>query len=267
MRPDADELAGASIRAWELLVRALPGAWACRAGGVLGVMTGVALAGFNGVRGEARAVDVSAVGRLLGAVRDAGVPYCLQLRAGWPSGIDDIARAHGLVRVAGEPLMVLGDGSRLETGSRLGDFLHVDGLSVRRLEPEEAGLHARVAAGGQVVGREAPYRAVSSPGVLATAGIRCYVGEVHGAPVTTAMSVTTGDYVGIFSVATLPEHRRRGYGAAVTARAVGDAFEAGAQWAWLSASDAGYHVYESIGFVTIERLDFWEPRRRRAGGG
>jgi predicted GNAT family acetyltransferase len=95
------------------------------------------------------------------------------------------------------------------------------------------------------------------PVVLNLDGMRAYVGEVDGEVVTTALGMTRADNVGIFNVATPPEHRRRGYGAAVTARAAADGFAAGATWAWLQSSTAGYHVYEAIGFRTLERWLCW----------
>lgn len=255
MVPTVDEIARSNVRVWELLVGAMPGGWLRREGGALGVVTGVGLGGFNGVWGELRDVDPSAVARLLDSVREAGVPHCLQLRPGWPPEVDQIAQERGLVRVAGEPLMVRGHDPQLAAA------LSVEGLSLRPLTPEEAALHAHVVAGGQVVQHEDPYSKVASPAVLRTPGVRCYVGEVGGKAVTTALSVTTDHCVGVFSVATLPEHRRRGYGAAVTARAVCDGFDRGSRWAWLTASEPGYPVYRDLGFLTVERLDFWESVR------
>lgn len=253
-----DERARSTVGAWERLVGAVPGGWVRRAGGALGVMTGVGLGGFNGVWGEAQEVDPAAVAALLDAVRDAGVPHCLQLRLGWPPEVDTVARERGLVRVPGEPVMVL-DRDRLDHDRNVRGALEVPGLSLRRLLPEEAALHARVAAEGVVTRSEALYREVVCPEVLRTPGISCYVGEANGVGVTTALSVAAGECIGIFSVATHPAHRRRGYGSAITARAVLDGFETGARWAWLSASDAGYPVYRDLGFVTVDRLDFWEP--------
>jgi GNAT superfamily N-acetyltransferase len=252
---DADAVAHANVDAWEMLARAVPGAWVRRDGGALGVVTGAQLGGFNGVRGQARDVDPEALGRLLDAVRAAEVPHCMQLRAGWPPDVEEVARLRGLVRVPGEPLMVISD----ERG--VAGRLEADGLDVRKLVPDDAALHARVAAGGGVTRREGPYRDLISPAVLNTPGIRCYVGEAKGRAVTTALSVTTGNCVGIFSVATLPEHRRRGYGSAITARAVYDGLTEGARWAWLSASQAGYPVYRDMGFSSLDQLDFWEPGR------
>lgn len=252
MELSADEIAHASARVWKLFVGAVPGAWARRAGGVLGVVTGVELGGFNGVWGESQRVEAAEVARLLDAVRDSRMPHCMQLRPGWPPEVDQIARRRGLVRMPGEPLMALSDDRRLTAA------LEVEGIVLRELAPDEAVLHARVAAGGRVTRDEALYGRVISPQVLRVPGIRCYVGEVESRGVTTALSVSTCDCVGIFSVATLPEYRRRGFGSAVTARAVRDGLEGGARWAWLSASESGRPVYERMGFVALEHLDFWE---------
>jgi hypothetical protein len=73
----------------------------------------------------------------------------------------------------------------------------------------------------------------------------------------TAMAFTVGDAVGIFNVGTLRPHRRRGYGAAITARAVADGLAAGGRWAWLESSDDGLRVYERLGFATVETHAVW----------
>jgi N-acetylglutamate synthase len=65
------------------------------------------------------------------------------------------------------------------------------------------------------------------------------------------------DHVGVFNVATPSRHRRRGYGAAVTARVVADGVAAGASWAWLQSSPSGYAIYERLGFRTLERWLTW----------
>jgi GNAT superfamily N-acetyltransferase len=52
-------------------------------------------------------------------------------------------------------------------------------------------------------------------------------------------------------------HRRRGYGAAITAHAALDARAAGAKWAWLQSTEAGHRVYERLGFTTLERWPVW----------
>jgi predicted GNAT family acetyltransferase len=96
-----------------------------------------------------------------------------------------------------------------------------------------------------------------TPVVLGLPQVRGYVGEVGGEPVVTAMSVTLEQGVGIFNVATPPAYRRRGYGAAATARALRDGLDDGASWVWLQSTEAGYGVYETLGFATLERWPCW----------
>jgi ribosomal protein S18 acetylase RimI-like enzyme len=83
-------------------------------------------------------------------------------------------------------------------------------------------------------------------------GIAYYLGRVGDTDVTTGIGFTVGDAVGIFSIATPPQHRGRGYGAAVTAQAVRDGFRAGAEFAWLGSSPSGYPVYRRLGFRKVE---------------
>jgi predicted GNAT family acetyltransferase len=93
--------------------------------------------------------------------------------------------------------------------------------------------------------------------MLSAPGVRCYVGEVAGVPVTTGVSLTQGSYVSIFNIATPPAYRGNGYGAAVTARAVSDGLAGGAAWAWLLASPSGFPIYERLGFRTVESWSYW----------
>ena len=143
----------------------------------------------------------------------------------------------------------------LEDSSGLGGT-DPDGLVIQPLAHESAARHANLAAAGY----EAPeeyFQQLMTTGVLRGAGVRCYLGEFNGEPVTTGVGITLGDSVGIFNIATPPAHRRHSYGAAVTARAIRDGFSAGARWAWLQSTPAGYPVYEGLGFRTIESWQCW----------
>jgi GNAT superfamily N-acetyltransferase len=82
-------------------------------------------------------------------------------------------------------------------------------------------------------------------------GLDLWLAFVDGVPVSTAIGMVRGDTVGIFDVATPPEHRRKGYGALVTAKAVLEGFAAGATLAYLQSSDMGFPVYEALGFRTV----------------
>lgn len=154
-----------------------------------------------------------------------------------------------MTRDADIPLMVLDDRSAL-------GHVGAGSLVVKVLHPGQAEVHAEVAAAAF----QAPvehFRQLITPSVIGRPGVCCYIGELDGHSVATAVSVRLGEHVGIFNVATLPANQRRGYGAAITARAVRDGLGDGAQWAWLQSSPAGHRVYERLGFTTLESWEFW----------
>ncbi len=132
----------------------------------------------------------------------------------------------------------------------------LSGLSIREISPEEAEVHARVMARGFQIPPE-PFLQLITPSLLSMPGVRCYVGEVEAQPVTTGVGASAGVSVGVFDIATPPEYRGRGYGAAVTTRAVVDAIAGGASWAWLQSSHEGYNLYRRLGFTDLEQWDCW----------
>jgi GNAT superfamily N-acetyltransferase len=83
-------------------------------------------------------------------------------------------------------------------------------------------------------------------------GASWYVGRDGDRIVSTAVGIARGGTTGIFNVATPPEERGRGYGAAITARAVGDGFAAGSRLAFLQSSELGHGVYRRLGFRDVE---------------
>ena len=162
-----------------------------------------------------------------------------------------VAAEGDLVPVDDMPIMRLDDPAKLDAAR-----VAAPRLVIRELEPDEAAIHAHVAASGF---GEDPNHFVRllPPAVMSVAGLRTYVGEIDGEVVTTALGVTRRDCVGVFNVATPPEHQRRGYGAAITVRVVDDGLREGARWAWLQSSPSGYRVYEALGFRTLERWLTW----------
>jgi ribosomal protein S18 acetylase RimI-like enzyme len=246
----AEVAAGALVSAWQHLVAAIPGGWTRSDSGAVAGVTGVSMPTLNGVWVASPEARVDIVAALLDQVAATGLPHCLQVRPRLAERLQEEAVARGMTPEEPIPLMVLEDPRELATDRA------ATALSIRELEPVEAPAHARLAAAGFQAPAD-PFLQLMTPSVLAVPGTRCYIGEVDGEPVTTGLGVTLGSFVGIFNVATPPAHRRRGYGAAVTARAVADGVAAGAAWAWLQSSAAGFQVYDRLGFRTTEDWQCW----------
>jgi len=77
------------------------------------------------------------------------------------------------------------------------------------------------------------------------------VGYVEGRPVATARLSLAGGAAGIYSVATLLEHRGHGYGAAITHDALARGRDLGYRVAVLQASEMGYGIYRRLGFEDV----------------
>jgi len=78
--------------------------------------------------------------------------------------------------------------------------------------------------------------------------IRLYVGYLADTPVATAELTVSEGAVGLYGIATLASHRRRGFGTALTLRPLLDARQEGHTLAVLQASADGRPVYARLGF-------------------
>jgi GNAT superfamily N-acetyltransferase len=90
---------------------------------------------------------------------------------------------------------------------------------------------------------------------------RYFLGYEADQPVCVALAYPGDEVIGIYCVATSPDARGKGYGAAITDAAAQTAPQLPAV---LQASDMGRPVYERIGFETVGRYDLWTHPRRPA---
>ncbi|MEU1541476.1 GNAT family N-acetyltransferase [Actinacidiphila glaucinigra] len=216
-----------------------------RGGAVLAV-SGAPVASLNGVFSpspEPLADDIAA----LAESEPWEVPWSIQVRGVPGRSVTDEAARHGLTRLDRSPLMV-----RHPDGGMPAEPAD-DSLKVRPVSPAELGLYAAVMAEGFEVPQEV-FGLFADPAMGGLEGVTFYVAEVEGVPVGTGMTAVRGDLNGIFNVSTLPGHRRRGHGRAVTMELVRAGHAAGAPTAYLYASAMGEPVYASAGFRTEEYL-------------
>ena len=97
------------------------------------------------------------------------------------------------------------------------------------------------------------------PSKILEGPLRCWVGYAYDVPVTVAMACAGDGVVGVYCVATAPDARGKGYGAAITdvAARCDESLPA-----VLQASSMGRPVYERIGFTTIGTCHLWIRNRR-----
>lgn len=115
-------------------------------------------------------------------------------------------------------------------------------LSVRRanLGLDEATTDAwRIAHGNAVLSARAP--------------LRHFVGRLGDRPVAGLTVFLGPEAAGIYHVDTIPEARGRGFGSALTARAMLAAHEAGYRYVVLVSSQLGHSVYRGLGFRDLGR--------------
>jgi hypothetical protein len=111
-----------------------------------------------------------------------------------------------------------------------------------------------LAAWDRVLAAGYPMPPSPAPAALLGGRTRFWLATVDGVPAATALSYTGHGVVDVEAVATLPEFRRRGAGAAVTAAAmVADP----ALPAVLVSSDDGAGVYRDLGFLPVTRWTLW----------
>jgi len=82
-----------------------------------------------------------------------------------------------------------------------------------------------------------------------------YVGYANQEPVSTAAIVADAECLGVYNVATLPGHQRRGYGEAVMRCALAHAQrEHGIEQSILQSTPAGYNMYQRMGYREVTRV-------------
>ena len=233
--PSADTLTLAAVRA--MAERAT--LWASAAGGRVRTEAGLVLADacspcpFLNVATATRPLDVDTAAAV---TEFFGGPFMLVT----PHPTPDL-RPSGLALMGHPPFMVRPVGGVAPPPP--------PGVTVTELhDAAELDVFDRTLAAGY------PVPASPAPPPLLGGATRFWLARADGEPAATAVSHTAHRVTDVEAVATLPEHRGRGIGAAVTwAATLADP----AQPAVLVASDAGVGVYRAMGYLPVARWTIW----------
>jgi GNAT superfamily N-acetyltransferase len=222
-----------------------------RAGGVVTVLTGLPMDWFNQVLIEREEATPAGVLAGVAQARERGDHFVVRLR----EGIDDrfiptltqagLAPAGEETSTPGMVAFPIDHDAIVEDAS--------PELEIRRVT-DAAGIDAHRQAVTSGFGSDpAVALGIACPDLLDRPECVVYVGYADGDPVISGLGWRTGRTVGVYSIATIESARRRGYGAAMTARAVTDGVAAGCDVAALQASEMGRQIYERLGFRTVVR--------------
>jgi GNAT superfamily N-acetyltransferase len=228
----------------------VPGAIVRFEDGVAVSVTGLPAPFFNQVVTDDGA-SPEAVAAAVALVRELGAPFCVVLRR------DRDARFSALM---GELGLTLDEG--IMPGMALDPIpsglpTTAPGLELRLVGDADALRdHAIVAAHGFGLS-EAVVLAFIGDELWARDGAKAYTGYADGRPVTSGFSIRSGDTLGIFTIATEPDARGRGFGAAMTGRLIVDGAAAGCTIAALQASVMGRPIYERLGFRLVQEYDVY----------
>lgn len=173
----------------------------------------------------------------------------------WPS--PDL-RPHGWTLVDHQPLMLRPAGGALPPSP--------PGLRIEEVHDERAlrGFETAIV-DGFPVSELAGYApgAAFNVGMLADERQRLWVGWEGDQPISAASAFVAAGVNNVTLVATLPEARGRGYGAALTWRAT---LADPTLPALLLATDEGRPVYERLGYLSLFRFTLWARNRPAVTG-
>jgi GNAT superfamily N-acetyltransferase len=203
---------------------------------------------LNRVIGETLDADLGDVAALQQRLVDDGLPHMIESRPG-ATALEEWCRGRGMTAAPAVPLMACST-AELNVPSETA-------IRWRSLTAAEMPAHVDVASAGYGMDRE----------VLAGLDVSTLfdesfgaglIAELDGVPACTGISIVADEWVGVFVIATIDAFRRRGIGAALTAKLVTDAVERnGVSRALLQSSEMGKPVYESLGFDTVEDWTRW----------
>lgn len=234
-----------------LLAEQLPDGDTARYGTITAATSGVPMALFNRVFvfEEPAPGDLEAA---IGWMDGQDLPFWVTVADSALDGVQDLAPNLDLVSLdttlPGMRYAPLTDVPDLQTD-----------LQLERVT-DEPGLDdfAEVAAGAFDVPIELATQIVD-PGMLDVDALEFVIGRVDDNGVACGQVVQTDDIAGVYTIGVLEEHRRQGYGEAVSWKVIRLGRDAGCTQATLQSSSMGRPVYERMGFETVTTYHQFGP--------
>ena len=229
--------------AWAAMGRAM-GADVVETESLTLVATGVPIPFFNGAYPTDAAADPArTVAAAIEFFRPHGIGWLMWVREGAAPALLDAGRHAGLREAPGPPAMGVSpipqpppppDGLQIDIATSVGDVAD----------------HAELLRQAFAVPKDVADR-FGSPALLDDDSMCVFVGRVDGEPVSCSLLAISGRTAGVYNVATSPDHRAKGYGAALTWAVIEEGARRGCTHAILQASQLGYPVYKRMGFVDL----------------
>ncbi|HET9109746.1 MAG TPA: GNAT family N-acetyltransferase [Ktedonobacterales bacterium] len=235
-----------------------PASWMSDTPSMLRFISGLPMALFNGVA-HAQLAPEDLDGQITAALRpfrERSAPmYWWVSPTTRPPDLVDHLLAQGLARSGGMPGMAI-DLDRIGTPPDTSDGYTVAPVTSSE-DAEDWALAAQL-------GNEAPPAFLLALREMVTRlsfgpepRWTSFVGRVNARPVATSQLFTHGGVAGVYCVATVPDARRRGYGAEATRTALRHARDLGYRVGILQSSQMGLPIYEDMGFQTLMRFDLY----------
>ena len=261
------------IAAMALICGCVDGALIRRQDGVALIATGLPLRLFNQVIVESAEASPAALEAAVEATRRRGDRFVVNLRVKSDDRFLPLVDGLGLTRLSEDPWMP-------------GMALHPIPAEPMPAEPMPAepmpaappgheirpvtdapGIEDHIVTAAAGFGLpEDIVRKVVGLDLVGRPDVTFYVGYTDGQPVSSGLGVRTGRTMGVYNIATVAGARKRGYGAAMTARIAADGARAGCHVATLQASEMGRLIYERLGYRTVvEYMGYVDPAPIQGG--
>jgi GNAT superfamily N-acetyltransferase len=239
------------LEAWRAVIAAAPTPGDEAGDHVVMLSSGLPIPLFNPAFVTGQPADPAAmVAAVIDHYASVGAPFVLYFRDETVDGMPDPCQTAGLVEHWQPPLMVLDPvPETIPDGPA--------DLVVRRVTHADLEAYLTTLAVGFGMPLDLALEAFG-PTLLDHEGFTALLGTVAGKPVATSGQFVSSGVGGVYNVATVPDARGRGIGAAMTWAAAAVGAEAGARCSILQASKEGEPVYTRMGYATPSRYRQFE---------